>query len=144
MLGLRCCRQAFSSCGEWGLLSSCGAETSRCGGFSLQNMGSTMQARSLWCTGLVALWHVESSWPRDRTCVPCIGRQILSHWTTREVLPVFFSPAIACITFVVRCPSYRWNNGRIENSFTLCAPQSHMFLFLFYPTPIMLIHPHVM
>ena len=26
-----------------------------------------------------------SSWPRDRTCVPCTGRQVLYHWGTREV-----------------------------------------------------------
>ena len=26
----------------------------------------------------------ESSWPRDWTCVPCIGRQILYHWATRK------------------------------------------------------------
>ena len=25
VLGLHCCKQAFSSCGEWGLLSSCSA-----------------------------------------------------------------------------------------------------------------------
>ena len=25
-----------------------------------------------------------SSWPRDRTHVSCVGRQILYHWTTRE------------------------------------------------------------
>ena len=25
-------------------------------------------------TGLVALQHAESSWPRDQTRVPCIGR----------------------------------------------------------------------
>ena len=25
-----------------------------------------------------------SSWPRDETCVSCIGRQILYHWATRE------------------------------------------------------------
>ena len=31
-------------------------------------------------------WHVESSWTRDRTHVPCIGRWILNHQTTREVL----------------------------------------------------------
>ena len=24
--------------------------------------------------GLVALWHVRSSWTRDQTCVTCIGR----------------------------------------------------------------------
>ena len=39
---------------------------------------------------LVALRHVGSSWSRDRTCVPCIGRQILNHWITREALGHFF------------------------------------------------------
>ena len=29
---------------------------------------------------------MESSWPRDQTHAPYIGRQILSLWTTREVL----------------------------------------------------------
>ena len=36
--------------------------------------------------GLVAPRHVGSSRTRGRTCVPCIGRQILNHCTTREVL----------------------------------------------------------
>ena len=36
--------------------------------------------------GLVALQQVEYSWTRDQTHVPCIGRQILIHRTTREVL----------------------------------------------------------
>ena len=35
--------------------------------------------------GLVAPWQVESSQTRDQTRVPCLGRQILNHWTTREV-----------------------------------------------------------
>ena len=34
---------------------------------------------------LVASLHVESSWTRDRNCVPCIGTQILNHWTVRKV-----------------------------------------------------------
>ena len=34
VLGPRCCLQAFSSYGEWGLLSSCGAQPSHSGGFS--------------------------------------------------------------------------------------------------------------
>ena len=25
-----------------------------------------------------------SSWPRDQTCISCIGRQILYHWATRR------------------------------------------------------------
>ena len=33
---------------------------------------------------LVALRHMGSSWTRDRTHVPCIGRWILNHWTNRE------------------------------------------------------------
>ena len=43
----------------------------------------------LWHVGLVALWHVWSSWTRNRTCIPFIGRQTLNHWTTREVLSSF-------------------------------------------------------
>ena len=39
----------------------------------------------MWCTDLVAPQHVGSSWTRDRTCVPCIGRQILNHCANREV-----------------------------------------------------------
>ena len=35
--------------------------------------------------GLVAFQDAESSWARDQTCIPCIGRQILSHLTTREI-----------------------------------------------------------
>ena len=33
VLGLHCYAWAFSSCGEWGLLSSCVARASHCGGF---------------------------------------------------------------------------------------------------------------
>ena len=34
--------------------------------------------------GLVASWHVESSWSKDGTHVPCIGWWILVHCITRE------------------------------------------------------------
>ena len=60
------------------LLQSTG---SRCMGFC--NCGAWAQL--LRCINLVALRHVGSSWTRDQTCVPCIGRQILNHWTIREV-----------------------------------------------------------
>ena len=39
--------------------------------------------------GLVALQHVGSSQTRDQTRVPCIGRWILNHCATREVLNVY-------------------------------------------------------
>ena len=41
--------------------------------------------QQLWCTGLVAPRHVGSSRTRAQTRIPCIGRQILNHCTTREV-----------------------------------------------------------
>ena len=47
--------------------------------------GSRAQARQLWHTGFVAPQHVGSSRTRARTRVPCIGRRILNHCTTREV-----------------------------------------------------------
>ena len=31
--------------------------------------------------------HVGSSQTRDQIRVPCIGKRILNHWTTREVSP---------------------------------------------------------
>ena len=34
VLGLHCYVWVFSSCGNWGLLSGCGAQASRCGDFS--------------------------------------------------------------------------------------------------------------
>ena len=55
-----------------------------CSGFSLRwilLLRSTGSRRA----GAVAPRHVGSSWTRDRTCVPCIGRRILNHCATRAV-----------------------------------------------------------
>ena len=77
---------AFSSCGKWELLSSCGARASHrrgfscCGAWALGVRASVVVANGLSCT-----WYVGSSQTRDRTRVPCIGGRILNHWTTREV-----------------------------------------------------------
>ena len=51
---------------------------SHCGGFSLlpSICSRAHRLQWLWHVGLAALWSVESSQIRDRTCVPCIGRQI--------------------------------------------------------------------
>ena len=53
----------------------------------LWHMGSRVWTQSSWCTGLVAPWPVGSysSQTRERTHVPCTGRQVLNHWTTREL-----------------------------------------------------------
>ena len=39
------------------------------------------------------MWDLSSR-TRDRTHIPCIGRQILNHWTTRE--EVLVSLAVFC------------------------------------------------
>ena len=75
-----------SSCGEHRLLfvllrelliagaSRCRAQAPGQAGFS-----------SCRAPGLTAPLPVETSQTRDRTRVLCLGRQILIHWTTREV-----------------------------------------------------------
>ena len=44
---------------------------------------------------VVVPWHVESSWTRDQTHVPCIGRHIPIHSATRAV-PSSTSDAGCC------------------------------------------------
>ena len=56
----------------------------------LWNTGSVVVAPGLWNMGSVVVvrrlsWSMESSWTGDLTCVPCLGRQILLHCTTRAV-----------------------------------------------------------
>ena len=43
-----------------------------------------MQTRKLQRRN-VAAPRIQGSWARDQTWVPYTGRQILSHWATREV-----------------------------------------------------------
>ena len=50
------------------------------------------QAQWLWLRGLVAPRHVGSSQTRARNRVPCIGRQILNHFATREALSSLNTP----------------------------------------------------
>ena len=75
---------------------------SRCTGFS--SCGAW--AQELWCMGL-------SSWTRDRTRVPCIGRRILNHSATREVpdLPslwhLFFIDAKKILCWIICSNSQR-------------------------------------
>ena len=55
------------------------------------------QAQHLWLTGLVASRHVGSSQTRARTRVPCIGRQILNHCTTREAPGLVFKKTLSAM-----------------------------------------------
>ena len=48
-------------------------------------VASLVAEHGLRGSGALALWHVGSSQTRAQTLVPCKGRQILNHWTTRKV-----------------------------------------------------------
>ena len=94
-LDLLCCTWAFSSCGEWGLLF-----VAVCG---LLIVVASLDAR-VWALGhklnscgarsqlLCGMWNLNSP-TRDQTRIPCIGRCILNHWTSREfpALALFLS-----------------------------------------------------
>ena len=86
-LGLCCCTQAFSSCSKQGLLSR-GAGASHGSGFSCcrAQVLSSCKGSVDVVHGLSCSRHVESSWIRIRTRVPCIGRRIPTRCTTRKVL----------------------------------------------------------
>ena len=84
----------FSSCSEQGPLFiailSWGTQASHWGGFFccraqvLGPQASVVAPHGLSCCykwTSVAPQHIKSSWIRDRTCVPCIGRQTLSTET---------------------------------------------------------------
>jgi len=90
-LCLHCCAGAFSIYGEWvySLLW--------CVGFPLRWLSlwwglssGACRLQELWCIGLVAPCRGESSRAKDRIRVPCTGRRILNHWTTRVILFLVF------------------------------------------------------
>ena len=99
--GLSCCRaQALGHAG----FSSCSMQTQQ-----LLPSGSRAQVQQLWHRGLVTLWNVGSSQIRDRTCVSCLGRQVLYHWATREALNLY---------------NFIFNNGSFKNQLLkLCKIQ---------------------
>ena len=57
----------------------------------LRHRGSVVAAPGVQSSGSAVMvhWPVESSCTRDRTGVPCIVRQILNHWATREAPQTF-------------------------------------------------------
>ena len=90
-------------CAGFSLVAASGGYSSlQCVGFSLWwllllwNTGSRAQAQQLWCTGLVALWHVGSSQSRDRTRYSCIDRRILNHCATKGS-PLYVMLNEACL-----------------------------------------------
>ena len=81
------CRLLSSYGGRWGLLCTCRAQASHCGGFSysrelvLGHMDLLTVVHGLSCSA--ACWIF---WFRGPTHFFCISRQILHDWATREAL----------------------------------------------------------
>ena len=65
--------------------SSCSVRASKVASLVVEH-----RPQKSWWVGLIAPWDVESSPTGKWTCVPCTDRQILNHWTTREI-PVVIS-----------------------------------------------------
>ena len=96
-------RAGFLSCGEQG--SRPAAQSSQ-GGLSCCEHGPwSLWPQELWRTGLTAPRHMGSSWTKNQTCVPYIGRRILNRWATREVPASNILNRNVCKAFRAgRCP----------------------------------------
>ena len=90
VLSLHFCARAFSSCSKWGpLFIAVRGPLTIAASLVAEHR---LQTRRLSNCGSQAhlLCGVGSSQTRARTRVPCIGRQILNHCTTREAPSDFF------------------------------------------------------
>ena len=109
------CWVFIAACGLSLIVASRCYSSLQCVGFSLwwflllRSTGSrlvgfsscSVWAQQLWHTGLVAPQRVRSSQTRARTRVPCIGRRILNHCTTREVLCSIFEAGKVFFFFLI-------------------------------------------
>ena len=89
---LLCCTRDFSL----GRVRSpsCGTQASLgCGAWTPEKEGSAVAVRSFSCH---AACGILSSLTRDQTHVPCVGRRILNHWTSREVLSISYITVGIC------------------------------------------------
>ena len=79
------------------LFGCTGSQLGHAGSFTATRWLGSCRARAY---SLCNSWDLSSS-TRDWTYVPCIGRWILSHWTTREI-PVSF--LVGGLSFLVGIP----------------------------------------
>ena len=121
VLGLHCCTQAFSSCGEQGILLIAACRLLILVAFLFLEHGPQSEGSAACRTVLVASGHVGSSWARDQICVPCTGRRILYHWTTREVQDMDVLKGVSCVT--AHLIDYAAAAAKsLQSCLTLCDP----------------------
>ena len=117
VLGLGRCVQAFSSCHDRGC--------------SLVQVRGRLIAGLLLleCAGLITPRHEGSSWPRDETCISCIGRWVLNSWITREVLSNLLRN---CQTVFPKClHHYTFPPAAYEGSSSSESPSTLVIVCLF-------------
>ena len=94
VLSLHCFLRAFSTCGKQGLLFvAVHGLLIVTSSLAVEHRLQVLCVQQLWPEDLVAPQHLGSFKTRDPTCVPCIGRQTLIHYITREVLAKHFLKA---------------------------------------------------
>ena len=81
---------------------------SRAHGLPLWLEGSRVWDRGLWYTGLVALWHMESSWSREQTHVLSIGGFLYSVSPGRSKTDFFTRKLLRTLT----CSCVLWISYR--------------------------------
>ena len=94
-LGLCCCARAFLQLRQAWATLCCSSRASHCGGFSCCG-ARALEPRLSSCGARAQLLHGMWDLPGlglEPVRVPCIGRQILNHCTTRKALDVYFKPS---------------------------------------------------
>ena len=100
VLGLCCCDQAFSSCGKWGLLSSCSVWAPHYSGFSLQSIGFRVVAHGLSCPH--SMWNLPG--PVMEPTSPALAVRLLTTGPPGKSLSVFLKHYLI-----------QWNNSAIRD-----------------------------
>ena len=140
-LGLRCCAWAFLYLPRAGATLHCGAWASHCCGFSccraraLGTRASVVVPHGLYSAGSVVVAHglscsaARGIFPtRARTRVPCIGRWILNHCSTREALSELFLTASPYSDLPLTGNSQRFSS--LCSSLT-CIKYELLFIFVY-------------
>ena len=101
--------------------SCCDAQASVVAAHGLSSFGTWAQFH--------APQHVGSSWTRDQTRVPCIGRQVLNYWTTK----------ILILKLVSHCYFYQIPQESRGKKETQTGLVSYFMMFIMRALPVLTI-----